>query len=98
MGAILAYVLIKLTRCGPGGHREVAVRDHAMALITGIIGTGHHFFWMGPPEYWLWLGSVFSALEPLPFFMMVIFAFNMINRDGAIPPARLPCCGQWGLP
>lgn len=80
MGAILAYVLIKLT----GVDREVIEKwlyvIVAMALITGIIGTGHHFFWIGPPEYWLWLGSVFSALEPLPFFMMVVFAFNMINR------------------
>lgn len=80
MGAILAYVLIKIT----GVDREVIEKwlyvIIAMALITGIIGTGHHFFWIGPPEYWLWLGSVFSALEPLPFFMMVLFAFTMINR------------------
>src|SRR5690554_3187323 len=80
MGAILAYVLIKLT----GVDREVIEKwlyvIIAMALISGIIGTGHHFFWIGPPEYWLWLGSVFSAIEPLPFFMMVVFAFNMINR------------------
>jgi len=26
------------------------------------------------------LGSVFSALEPIPFFMMTLFAFNMVNR------------------
>ncbi|MFE8070379.1 cbb3-type cytochrome c oxidase subunit I [Marinobacteraceae bacterium S3BR75-40.1] len=80
MGAILAYVLIKLT----GVDREVIEKwlyvIIAMALITGIIGTGHHFYWIGPPEYWLWLGSVFSALEPLPFFMMTVFAFNMVNR------------------
>ena len=31
----------------------------AMALISGIIGTGHHYFWIGVPGYWLWLGSVF---------------------------------------
>jgi nitric oxide reductase subunit B len=80
MGAILAFVLIKIT----GVDREVIEKwlyiIIAMALITGIIGTGHHFFWIGPSEYWLWLGSVFGALEPLPFFMMVLFAFTMINR------------------
>ena len=52
----------------------------AMALITGIIGTGHHYFFIGAPPVWLWLGSIFSALEPLPFFAMVLFAFNMVNR------------------
>ncbi|MCJ8170832.1 cbb3-type cytochrome c oxidase subunit I [Atopomonas sediminilitoris] len=80
MGAILAFVLIKVT----GVDREVIEKwlyvIIAMALITGIIGMGHHYFWIGTPGYWLWLGSVFSALEPLPFFAMVLFAFNMINR------------------
>lgn len=80
LGSILAFILIKVT----GVDREVIDKwlyvIIAMALITGIIGTGHHYYWIGTPEYWQWLGSVFSALEPLPFFMMTVFAFNMINR------------------
>lgn len=80
LGAILAFVLIKTT----GVDREVIEKwlyiIIAMALITGIIGTGHHFFWIGTPEYWQWWGSIFSALEPIPFFMMTLFAFNMVNR------------------
>ena len=51
-----------------------------MTLITGIIGTGHHYYWIGAPEYWQWWGSIFSALEPIPFFMMTVFAFNMVSR------------------
>ncbi|MFG3694563.1 cbb3-type cytochrome c oxidase subunit I [Stutzerimonas stutzeri] len=80
MGSMLAFVLIKIT----GVDREVIEKwlyvIIAMALITGIIGTGHHFFWIGAPEVWLWLGSIFSALEPLPFFAMVLFSLNMVNR------------------
>ena len=80
LGAILAFVLIKTT----GVDREVIEKwlyvIIAMTLITGIIGTGHHYFWIGTPGYWQWWGSIFSALEPVPFFMMTIFAFNMINR------------------
>lgn len=79
MGAILAFTLIKVT----GVDREVIEKwlyvIIAMALISGLIGMGHHFFWIGQPEYWLWLGSVFSALEPIPFFMMVVFAFRMVQ-------------------
>ena len=52
----------------------------AMTLITGILGTGHHYFWIGTPEYWQIIGSVFSAMEPIPFFMMTVFAFNMVNQ------------------
>ena len=80
LGAMLAFVLIKVT----GVDREVIEKwlyvIIAMSLISGIIGTGHHYFWIGTPEYWQWWGSVFSALEPIPFFMMTVFAFNMVNR------------------
>ena len=80
MGAMLAFVLVKIT----GVDREVVEKwlyvIIAMALITGIIGTGHHFFWIGAPEVWLWVGSIFSALEPVPFFAMVLFAFSMVSQ------------------
>jgi len=80
MASILAFVLIKTT----GVDREVVEKwlyvIIAMAFITGIIGTGHHYYWIGTPEYWQWWGSIFSAMEPIPFFMMTIFAFNMVNR------------------
>ncbi len=80
MGAMLAFVLIKVT----GVDREVIEKwlyiIIAMALISGLIGTGHHYYWIGTPEYWQWWGSVFSAMEPIPFFMMTLFAFNMVNR------------------
>jgi nitric oxide reductase subunit B len=80
LGAILAYVLIRIT----GVDREVIEKwlyvIIALTLVTGIIGTGHHYFWIGTPEYWQWWGSIFSALEPIPFFAMVIYAFNMVNR------------------
>jgi nitric oxide reductase subunit B len=80
MGAMLAFVLIKVT----GVDREVIEKwlyvIIAMALISGLIGTGHHYYWIGTPEYWQWWGSVFSAIEPIPFFMMTVFAFNMVNR------------------
>lgn len=80
LASILAFVLIKVT----GVDREVIEKwlyvIIALALISGIIGTGHHYYWIGTPEYWQWWGSIFSAMEPIPFFMMTIFAFNMINR------------------
>lgn len=80
LGAILAFVLIKVT----GVDREIIEKwlyvIIAMAIISGLIGMGHHYFWIGPGEYWLWLGSIFSALEPIPFFMMVMFAFKMVAQ------------------
>ena len=80
LGSFLAFVLIKTT----GVDREVIEKwlyvIVTLTLISGIIGTGHHYFWIGTPEYWQWWGSIFSALEPIPFFAMTVFAFNMVNR------------------
>ncbi len=80
LGAMLAFVLIKIT----GVDREVIEKwlyvIITLTLVTGLLGTGHHYFWIGTPEYWQWIGSVFSALEPIPFFALTVFAFNMVNR------------------
>ncbi len=88
LGSFLAFVLIKTT----GVDREVIEKwlyvIVTLTLISGIIGTGHHYFWIGTPEYWQWWGSIFSALEPIPFFGMTVFAFNMVNRRRREHPNR----------
>jgi nitric oxide reductase subunit B len=89
MASILAFVLIKVT----GVDREVIEKwlyvIIAMALITGIIGTGHHYFWIGAPEYWQWWGSIFSALEPIPFVLMVLFAFTTVKNRRREHPNKI---------
>ena len=83
MGAILAFVLIKVTGVDREHIDKWLYLIIAMTMVSGILGTGHHFFYMGAPEYWLWIGSISSAVEPLPFFLMILFAFTM-SRDRKI--------------
>ncbi len=78
MASILAYLMLKLT----GVDREVVEKwlyvIVAAALFSGILGTGHHYYWIGAPGYWQWIGSIFSSLEVIPFFAMMSFAFVMV--------------------
>jgi nitric oxide reductase subunit B len=78
MASILAFLMIKMT----GVDREVIEKwlyaIVGLALFSGLLGTGHHYYWIGAPGYWQWIGSIFSALEVAPFFAMVIFAFTMV--------------------
>ncbi|WP_371170513.1 cbb3-type cytochrome c oxidase subunit I [Aliiroseovarius sp. 2305UL8-7] len=78
MASILAFLLLKLT----GVDREVIEKwlyiIVATALFSGILGTGHHYYWIGLPGYWQWIGSVFSSLEVIPFFAMMSFSFVMV--------------------
>ena len=80
MAALLAYVLIKTT----GVDREVVDKwiyvIIAFALFTGILGTAHHYYFIGLPGYWHLVGNIFSSLEPIPFFLMTMFAFRMVQR------------------
>jgi nitric oxide reductase subunit B len=77
MASLLAYLLIKMT----GVDREIIEKwlyvIIGLALFSGLLGTGHHYYWIGAPGYWQPLGSIFSTLEVLPFFAMVMFAFFM---------------------
>ncbi len=78
MAAILAYLMLKLT----GVDREIVEKwlyvIVATSLFTGILGTGHHYYWIGTPSYWQWIGSIFSSLEVIPFFLMMVFSFVMV--------------------
>ena len=78
MAAVLAFLMLKLT----GVDREVIDKwlyaIAALSLFSGLLGTGHHYYWIGTPGYWQWVGSIFSSLEILPFFAMVLFTFSMV--------------------
>lgn len=80
LASILSFLMIKMT----GVDREVVEKwlyaIVGLALFTGILGTGHHYYWIGTPAYWQWIGSVFSTLEVAPFFAMVVFAFMMVYK------------------
>jgi len=92
MASILAFLMLKLT----GVDREVVEKwlyvIVALSLFSGILGTGHHYYWIGTPGYWQWIGSIFSSLEVVPFFAMMAFAFVMVwkgRRDHANKAALL---------
>ena len=78
--AIFAFILMKVT----GVDRQVVEKwlyvELGLFLFTGIAGTGHHYYWLGAPRYWLWVGGIFSALEPLPILLMVIDTMNHVKH------------------
>ena len=89
MGAILSYLLIKLT----GIDREIIEKwlyiIVGFTFLSGILGTGHHYFYIGTPKYWLAIGGIFSALEPLAFLGMAIYAVSMAKKGDRKHPNKL---------
>lgn len=88
MGGILAYLLIKLT----GVDRELIEKwlyiIVGLTFLSGILGTGHHYYYIGAPKYWLMVGGIFSALEPLAFLGMAMFAIVMYRKSGREHPNK----------
>jgi len=108
-GALLAFMLMKTI----GAKRKVLEKwmyiEVGLVMFTGILGTGHHYYWIGTPKYWLWVGGFFSALEPIPLLLMVWDAFrttrevrSVTNRAGlfytvAHAILNFVGAGLWGL-
>jgi nitric oxide reductase subunit B len=108
-GSLLAFMLMKTI----GAKREVVEKwmyvEVGLVMFTGILGTGHHYYWIGTPSYWLWVGGIFSSLEPIPLLLMVWNAFrttretrNVENKVGlfyAVAHAILNFVGAglWGV-
>jgi nitric oxide reductase subunit B len=89
MGSMLSYLLIKLT----GVDREVIEKwlyiIVGLTFLSGILGTGHHYYFIGTPKYWLLVGGVFSALEPLAFLGMALYAVTMMRKGGRKHPNKV---------
>lgn len=89
MGAILSFLLIKLT----GIDREIIEKwlyvIVGFTFLSGILGTGHHYYYIGTPRYWLWIGGVFSLLEPLAFLGMAIYGIAMAKKGGRNHPNKM---------
>ncbi len=89
MGGILSFLLIKLT----GVDRELIEKwlyvIVGLTFLSGILGTGHHYYFIGAPEYWLAIGAIFSALEPLAFLGMAFYAVGMARQGQMNHPNKL---------
>jgi nitric oxide reductase subunit B len=89
MGGILAYLLIKLT----GVDREVIEKwlyvIVGLTFLSGVLGTGHHYYYIGTPKYWLLIGGIFSAMEPLAFLGMALFAVAMYRKGEKRHPNKM---------
>lgn len=87
--SFLAYLLIRLS----GADREVMEKwlyvIVGLVFIAGILGTAHHYYWIGVPGYWLPLGGFFSALEPLALMGMAMYAYYAMRRSGVNHPNTL---------
>jgi nitric oxide reductase subunit B len=88
VGTLAAYALIKLI----GAKREIVEMwlwiEVLMLFGSGILGLGHHYFWIGTPEYWWEIGALFSALEPVPLVAMFVHVLYDWGKEQGIAQGK----------
>jgi nitric oxide reductase subunit B len=82
--AVIGWALIKII----GANRQIVEMwlwiEVAMLFGSGILGIGHHYFWIGTPEYWWEIGALFSALEPVPLVAMFVHVMYDWGKEKGI--------------
>lgn len=91
--AVIAVLMVAMGLVSAKSALRVAYFTAALVFLSGILGTAHHYFWYGGSSIWLAIGSVFSSIEPVPLFGLVVrglMEYKSIRAEGREFPYRWP--------
>jgi nitric oxide reductase subunit B len=69
---------------------RVVYLDAILYLGSGIIGTGHHWYWTGQSNITMALAATFSAMEVVPLTLLTLDAWDFIKLSGS----KCDVCGK----
>ena len=87
MVAVLFYKLGMVSRLTA---TRVIYLDAILFLGSGIIGTGHHWYWTGQSHINMALGALFSAMEVVPLTLLTLDAWDFVK----LTRGKCAICGQ----
>lgn len=73
---VIAFFTVSLGLISQKTAVRVMLFELFLIMMSGTLGVGHHYFWQGLDEYWIAIGGIFSALEPLPLALMIVEAMK----------------------
>ncbi|WP_435320470.1 nitric-oxide reductase large subunit [Haloarchaeobius sp. TZWSO28] len=91
--AIVGLTLVSMNLLEKRSAEKAVMVEALLVMGTGVIGVSHHYWWVGMPDVWVPIGSVFSTLELIP---LVFILYEALNEYGALSasgedfPYRLP--------
>ncbi len=69
---------------------RVVYLDAILYLGSGIIGTGHHWYWTGQSNINMALAAVFSAMEVVPLTLLTLDAWDFVK----LTRSKCDLCGE----
>jgi len=76
---MVAVLFFKLGMISRQTATRVIYLDAILFLGSGIIGTGHHWYWTGQSNITMALAAVFSAMEVVPLTLLTLDAWDFIK-------------------
>ncbi len=77
---VTAYLLMGVGLVSRQLAERTVLLETILIFLGGVLGTGHHWYWIGAPSIWLALGTTFSFIEVLPLVLLVIEAMTQWNH------------------
>lgn len=91
--AVVGLTLVGMKLLKPESAAKAVLVEALLVMGAGVIGVSHHYWWIGLPDIWVPVGSVFSTLELIPLVVVLFEAINeyraLVSR-GETFPYRLP--------
>lgn len=78
--AITGYFLMAVGLVSRQLAERAVIFEWILILGSGILGTGHHLYWAGGPGLWVPVGGLFSFLEVLPLFLLILEALEQRRK------------------
>ena len=81
---VIAFMTVSIGLISQKTAERLMFFELFLIMMSGTLGVGHHYFWQGLDEYWIAIGGIFSALEPLPLALMIIEAWKNQREQKAL--------------
>ncbi|QUO48701.1 nitric-oxide reductase large subunit [Halorubrum ruber] len=85
--AIIGITLVSMNLLSRRSAEKAVMLQALLVMGTGVIGVSHHYWWIGMPDYWVPIGSVFSTLELLP---LIFILYEAIGQYRAMRETGFP--------
>lgn len=78
---LLSALLIAATGAKRETLEKLIYLDLIMIAGAGILATGHHYYWIGVPDIWIWVGGLFSGIQSIPVLLLVFSVIRTTNTE-----------------
>ena len=70
--AVSAYLIMETGLVSRTLAERAVYFELILIFLGGVLGTGHHLYWVGAGSMWVPIGSMFSFIEVIPLVLLII--------------------------